>query len=40
METLSQKLGAYASTLSFGELPPEVVHKAKALILDTIGCVG
>jgi 2-methylcitrate dehydratase len=38
METMSQKLGAYASTLSFEELAPEVVHKAKALILDTIGC--
>jgi len=38
METMSQKLGAYASTLRFEELPPEVVHKAKALILDTLGC--
>src|SRR3954470_6264756 len=38
MQTLSQKLGAYAAKLQYENLPAEVVHKAKALILDTVGC--
>ena len=38
MPTMSEKLGAYASRLKYEDLPAEVIHKAKCLILDTIGC--
>ncbi len=38
MTTLAETLGAYAATLKYEELPPEVVHKTKCLMLDTIGC--
>src|ERR1044071_5452032 len=38
MPTMSEQLGAYAARLKYEDLPAEVVHKAKCLILDTIGC--
>lgn len=38
MTTLVDRLGAYAETLRYEDLPAEVVHQAKRLILDTIGC--
>ena len=38
MPTLSEKLGAYASRLKYEDLPKDVIHKAKALILDAVGC--
>src|SRR6201989_1443789 len=38
MPTMSEQLGAYASRLKYEDLPADVVHKAKCLILDTIGC--
>ncbi|MCP3854004.1 MAG: MmgE/PrpD family protein [Actinomycetia bacterium] len=31
-------LAAYAADLSYDDLPPEVVHQAKRVILDLIGC--
>ncbi|HEX2828862.1 MAG TPA: MmgE/PrpD family protein [Burkholderiales bacterium] len=36
--TLVERLSRYASGLTFEALPPEVVHQAKRLIVDTIGC--
>lgn len=38
MTTLVEQLSAYAAALSFGDLPPEAVHQAKRLIVDTVGC--
>lgn len=38
MTTLVDRLGRFAETLSFTELPQEVVHQARRLILDTMGC--
>jgi 2-methylcitrate dehydratase len=38
MTTLVDRLAAYAETLRYQDLPPEVVHQAKRLILDTVGC--
>jgi 2-methylcitrate dehydratase len=38
MQTVAENLGAYASTLSYEDLPKDVVHQAKRLILDTLGC--
>src|SRR5262245_25930930 len=38
MTTVSQQLSEYACALEPRDLPPEVVAKAKRLIIDTIGC--
>jgi len=38
MTTLVEQLSRYAATLSYDDLPPEVVHQAKRLIIDTVGC--
>ena len=38
MTTLVEQLSAYATALRYEDLPPEVVHQAKRLIIDTIGC--
>ncbi|HEY4375079.1 MAG TPA: MmgE/PrpD family protein [Burkholderiales bacterium] len=36
--TIAEQLAAYAATLRYEDIPAEVVHRAKALIVDTIGC--
>jgi 2-methylcitrate dehydratase len=36
--TIVEQLSAYASALRYEDLPPEVVHQAKRLIVDSIGC--
>jgi 2-methylcitrate dehydratase len=38
MATIVEQLSAYAAALRYEQLPPEVVHQAKRLIVDTIGC--
>ncbi|HZM45044.1 MAG TPA: MmgE/PrpD family protein, partial [Burkholderiales bacterium] len=38
MQTVAENLGTYASTLRYEDLPAEVVHQAKRLVLDTLGC--
>jgi 2-methylcitrate dehydratase len=38
MPTLAEKMGAYAATLQYEDLPPEVVHQCKRMIVDTLGC--
>lgn len=38
MTTIVEQLSSYAAALRFEELPREVVHQAKRLIIDTIGC--
>lgn len=38
MTTIVEKLAGLSQDISFGKLPPEVVHKAKMTILDTLGC--
>jgi 2-methylcitrate dehydratase len=38
MTTLAETMGAYAATLRYEDLPPAVVHQAKRMIVDTIGC--
>ena len=35
---IAQELAEYAAQLSYEELPAEVVHQTKRLILDTLGC--
>lgn len=38
MPTIVEQLSAYAATLRYEDLPSEVVHQAKRLIIDTLGC--
>ena len=38
MTTIVEQLSVYASALRYEDLPREVVHQAKRLIVDTIGC--
>ncbi len=38
MTTIAEKLAALAEEIRYEALPPEVVHKAKVTILDTLGC--
>jgi 2-methylcitrate dehydratase len=36
--TVLQALASFVHGIEYGELPPEVIHYAKRLILDTLGC--
>ncbi|HYC43983.1 MAG TPA: MmgE/PrpD family protein [Burkholderiales bacterium] len=38
MTTLVEQLSTYASGLRYEDLPEDVVHQAKRLIVDTVGC--
>jgi 2-methylcitrate dehydratase len=38
MTTLVDRLSDYSRSLTYQQLPGEVVHQAKRLILDTLGC--
>src|SRR2546427_11051913 len=38
MDQLTELWVEYALTLSYEDLPPEVVERTKCLILDTVGC--
>ena len=38
LPTISEKLGAYAATLKYKDLPAKVIHQAKRTIIDTLGC--
>lgn len=38
MTTIVEQLSAYACGLRYEDLPSEVVHRAKRLIVDTVGC--
>ena len=37
-ETVAQRLGMFVSRLKYEDLPPEVVVRAKELVLDQLGC--
>ena len=37
--TIAERLGAYSVNLRYEDLPAEVVHQAKRMIVDSIGCV-
>jgi 2-methylcitrate dehydratase len=36
--TIAERLGLYSANLRYDDLPAEVVHQAKRMIVDTIGC--
>lgn len=38
MNTLAERLGAWTADLRYEDLPPQVVHAAKRMIVDTLGC--
>jgi len=38
MPTIVEQLSAYAAALRYEQLPPGVVHQARRLIIDTVGC--
>ena len=38
MGTIVESLSDYAAALRFDDLPPDVVHQAKRLLIDTLGC--
>jgi 2-methylcitrate dehydratase len=38
MDTMASKLSTYTTALAFADLPVDVVHQAKRLLVDTLGC--
>lgn len=38
MDSLTTYLSEYTAALQFDDLPPEVVHLAKRMLIDTLGC--
>ena len=38
MDKITKYLASYATSLKYDDLPAEVVHKTKGLLLDTLGC--
>ena len=38
MATIAERLSSFATSLRYQDLPPEVVHQTKRLIIDTFGC--
>ncbi|MBM3943740.1 MAG: MmgE/PrpD family protein [SAR202 cluster bacterium] len=38
MPTIAEQLSSYATALHYRDLPPEVVHHAKRMMIDTVGC--
>ncbi len=38
MPNVAEQLSAYATSLHYRDLPPEAVHHAKRMMIDTIGC--
>ena len=38
MPTIAEQLSDYAASLRYEDLPDEIVHQAKRMIIDTIGC--
>src|SRR5688572_1928627 len=38
MQTIAERIAAYASNLKYSDIPAEVTHQAKRTITDTLGC--
>jgi 2-methylcitrate dehydratase len=38
MDSIADYISSYGTSLAFEDLPPEVVHQAKRLLIDTLGC--
>ena len=38
MATIAERLSSFGTSLRYQDLPPEVVHQTKRMIIDTMGC--
>lgn len=38
MDKITSYLASYGSSITYEDLPPDVVHKAKGLLIDALGC--
>src|SRR6187401_426851 len=38
MQTIAESLAEYAARLKFEDIPAEVIHSAKRILMDTLGC--
>ena len=38
MVTIAERLSSFGTALRYQDIPPEVVHQAKRMIIDTLGC--
>ena len=38
MDTIASYLSSYTTSLTFADLPSDVVHQAKRMLVDTLGC--
>lgn len=38
MDTIAEHLASYATSITYQDIPPEVVHRAKGLLIDTLAC--
>ena len=38
MDQIATYLSDYTASLAYDDLPPEVVHQAKRMLIDTLGC--
>src|SRR5690348_8176650 len=36
--TVAEELSQYASTLKYGDIPPNILHESKKRIIDALGC--
>ncbi len=36
--SVARELAKYVATLTFQDLPPDVIHQTKRVVLDTLGC--
>ena len=38
MDSITTSLSNYTTALTFADLPQEVIHHAKRMLIDTLGC--
>jgi 2-methylcitrate dehydratase len=38
MDKITAKIASYAGAIKYEDLPPEVIHKTKGLLIDALGC--
>lgn len=36
--SVARELAKYATSLTFQDLPPDVIHQTKRVVVDTLGC--
>jgi 2-methylcitrate dehydratase len=38
MDTTTSRIASYAASLTYGDLPTDLVHECKRHLVDTVGC--